>query len=168
MDANIHAVILILILPLTCVFIWMKKEMWGLRSLASFHSRIFNTIINICFRILRVTFVFIISFSLAYLFSFPCSCGESNNPFSQLWIPALSAGLIAAFIQSRKLYLSAAVLITIVAVALGIHFHILVLGQPECLWTGDPNYILNSCSHPAIAVKLWHTWLTGIYGIRIL
>jgi hypothetical protein len=168
MDDHIHAVILLLILPLTVLFILSKKDIWIAEFIVLIRSKIGKIILNISIRLLRAICMSIMVFVFAYLLSFPCNCGEGNNPFSQLWIPALSSGLITIFIQSKKVYLTSALIFTVVAIAMGIHFHILVLSPPECIYTGDPEYISNSCSKHAAAIQLWHTWLTGVYGIKIL
>ena len=168
MEANIHAIILILILPLSAVFIWVKREACGIKRVGTTQYKDANFIINFGYRFLRITLIFIAVFIVSSFLSFPCSCGTGNNPFSQLWIPALAAAIISTFILSRKIYLLSALLLTVIAIALGIHFHMLVLNTDECKYTGDPEYISNSCDVPAVEVQIWHTWLTGIYKLKIL
>ena len=55
------------------------------------------------------------------------------------------------------------------AALLSLHFHMLVLDGARCAYTGEMGtFIANSCDKPAEAVNLWHTWIMGIYGVKLL
>jgi hypothetical protein len=151
MNADGHAVILLLTIPVNAIVIWR------------FHGKDFSLRPAV---IRFITFAFVVG--LAMLFALPTyQAGPGNNPSSQLVLPLLEASAIWALVDRGWIRAAGATVAIAVGIGLGSHFHHLVLAQSECHYTGDPKYISNSCNRPAEAHELWHTWITGIYGIHV-
>lgn len=96
-----------------------------------------------------------------------CKCGPGNNPRMQIAVTLLAAALVAFAVQQPRLRRIYIVLALAVGTGLSFHFKSLVLSPAACQYTGDPAYIENSCRQPAVAEKLWHTRLTGIYAVIV-
>ena len=148
MDAgDIHALMLIAIVPLSLVVALLLRDSFSIK---------------------RSLLVFVPAFLLAEILCPRCLCGPGNNPSLQLVLPPIAAGILPMFIRRKKICIPAAVLLVITALLLGGNFHSLVLNPKACQYTGDLDYIDNSCDRPAKGHELWHTWLTGLYGIEVL
>jgi len=102
-----------------------------------------------------------------YLVVPACKCGPGNNPRMQIAVTILAAALVAFAVQQPRLRRIFIVLAIAAGAGLSFHFKSLVLAPAACQYTGDPAYIENSCKQPAVAEKLWHTGLTGIYAVVI-
>lgn len=153
MAATIHALLLLLI-PVTAIFLCVKYGHLpkDLRGWAGASGRVLLALFG--------------SVVVLYVLSLSCLCGTGNNPSSQKWIPILSVLPIAFLIVAPRLRRLSVSIFIFLGFILSLHFHSLVLNQTACAYTGDAEYISNSCKVPARALKLWHTSITGIYGIE--
>jgi hypothetical protein len=96
-----------------------------------------------------------------------CLCGPGNNPSVQLWLPVTMAGIVSAVVPAVRVRWAAVALLVLTGVVLGNHFHSLVLSPVRCEYTGEVGPLMsNSCDRPARPTRLWHTWLTGLYGLE--
>ncbi len=95
-----------------------------------------------------------------------CKCGPGNNPFSQIYIPVFAVMAVAFFVSKPKVRRAFFLFAVAAGIGLSFHFKSLVLSRSACQYTGDPRFIENSCSQPAVAERLWHTRLTGIYALK--
>lgn len=103
--------------------------------------------------------------SAAVLFGVSCKCGPGNNPDLQRTVPMIVILALASCLPpGLKTYGMAGALMAFGYFLIN-SFYALVLGT--CLYTGDPDFIENSCTNPSIAVRQWHTGITGLYGLEL-
>lgn len=155
MEAHIHALLLLLIPVGSAIAVarlgafpmgWRNWTRVGLRALVTSAAAV----------------------GILYLLSPSCLCGPGNNPGTQRWIPLVSALLLSGFIAPPWVRRALVGIALVGGFGLTVHFQSLVLDPDSCRYTGDREYILNSCGTPALAVELWHTPITGIYGLEKL
>lgn len=153
MHATIHAIVLLSI-PVFSIFSCIKF------GELPFHWK------KLIYSCGRSFLTLLVSGFLLYGLRFSCLCGPGNNPSSQLWIPLLSAITTSFFVKKVALRRSLISLFVIMGIILSSDFHSLVLDSQSCSYTGDSEYIENSCNVSATAYDLWHTSFTGIYGVK--
>ncbi len=153
MQAVAHTLILLLILPL-CLGICARYRVRNVTGIQL---------------IRRISMGIVAAFATAAvpLVFFLCKCGVGNNPMRQVLVPAMGALLCVAAVGSRRSrWLSAAVLLA-ASVGLAWHFQSLVLPRDPmlCRYTGDAQFVMNSCRLPAEVTSAWYTPITGLYPL---
>ena len=147
MAGDIHALILLFILPLSLLIALLCRD---------------------SFSIIRAFLIFIPTLLAVGALYPQYNCGVGNNPFIELVLPPIAAGILALFVRRKRIYIPAAILLGVFAFQLAANFHSMVFDREACKYTGDLICISCSCDQPAKGHRLWHTWLTGLYGIEVL
>ena len=150
MEGNIHAALLICTLLFTIFLLWRYGKL---------KVKLYKIIIAPLLGIL-------VFFSSNFFFM--CHCGAGNNPSIQAWLPAACCFVLVLFLRPLKLTLVVLLLMAMIGFGLCRHFHKLVLPEDDqlCLYTGDT--VVIHCSKKVEPVKLWHTFFTGLYGLKEL
>ena len=150
MEGNIHAALLICTIVFTFFLLWKYGKL---------KVQLYRIVIAPVFAILLF---------FASNFFFRCLCGAGNNPSIQAWLPAACCFVLVIFLRPVKIMFLALLLMAMSGYGLCWHFHKLVLPENEqlCLYTGDT--VLIHCSKKVEPVKLWHTFFTGLYGLKEL
>ena len=149
MDANGHAIALLAVFPL------------GVALLGKF-----------CFRprtgrewligLLRGLGAFVVVMSVLFLRGISL-CG--TNPETQWYVPAIIAGMCAASARTWEIRFGLVVLFLVIAVLLGDQYRSLLNSTEEYAGLDDGHPFI-TCDKPVTAYKLWHSWFSGIYGLK--
>lgn len=152
MQDDIHAILLLGMIPLTIYISWR----YGLAKWEAF-------------RALKCVLLGLSIVIIDYVF-FICNCGSGNNPTTQIWIPALLVVVGCFLIVDKAVSIGFLVFVLVSSMGLSWQFHSMVLPADRsiCKYTGetDPHLIKNSCERETISKKTWHTPITGIYLLK--
>jgi len=148
MGADLHALVLLGLVPLAAALVWCfgKKPMSGLRGFLAF------------------LLVFIVSAGWGPAYAF----GPKVVAIMQVIIPSLVAMVCAAFIKNHWARWGSNTALLVISMFLSGHFVGLVAADPaRCEYTGHTDqHVAYRCNKPAEPYRLWHTAFTGIYGLR--
>lgn len=101
------------------------------------------------------------------LFTFGCSCGAGNNPVRQATLAAAATLLCGLFVGPIRARAATFALYFAAAMVAAWHFHAAVLPSDRslCRYTGDPDFVANSCERPVHARRVWYSRLTGLHPL---
>lgn len=146
MQGNLNAFGLIIVPLLTAIILWRFGNLKPKRIIFSLIAGLFTAVV------------------MVILFSY--KCGDGNNPVYQMYIPALCLTLVIMFVNGKKVLWLSSLMLFLTGYILCWHFHFLIFTAG--IYTGE-QYLLgcsqSSINSKQIAIKQWHTPLTGLYKI---
>ncbi len=147
-EDDLHALFLLALLPLAAALLWFagRKPSSGIRGFLAF------------------LLVFAVSAGWGPAYAF----GPKVIAIKQVLIPALVAMICAAYMKHSAARWVSNIALLLISMSLSGHFISMVAGNTErCEYTGHTDkFVSYRCNKPAEPYALWHTWFTGIHGLR--
>ena len=151
MDADVHAICLLAVYPI------------GIAILAKFGHRP-----RTVEQWIAATFLFILGFVLVFAAVAPYVVTLCDSPTPNLqWIaPGGLAAIAAATVRPWKMKIVLVALFIVTAIFLCTQYRHLLWSKEQYvgLAAGHPVF---TCDKPAAAFPLWHSWFTGVYGVKL-
>ena len=151
MDANEHAIALLAVLPL------------GVALLGKFGFRP-RTAEDWLLALFLAPAGYLFTAFVVVLLGRSSMCGPI--PVTQWGWPALIAGMCAATARTWKIRFALVLLFSLIGALLGIQYFDLLKSKEQYAGLGDNGRPYITCDKPVTAYELWHSWFTGIYGLK--